>query len=430
MAPTGVIRVDGDSALLAVSRFASRKLGAKRGFDAESGRGVYEVDLWLLGGRLRIDADLWVFRAPKSATGNDTVEIHMPSGPALLSLVTLELSRGGARLATPGEFSRRAFVAGKMDLSEAEAVLSMIAAENEADLLRANRVREGALHREVNALTDLIENALVPLELSLDFSDQDVEIVRDKASLAMLAEVLRRVEGLCNDAVIRSAHSGQSRVVLMGKSNSGKSCLFNALADRDLALVSDRAGTTRDSVVSEVTWGGVRLTLVDTAGHDFSVSLADQMAHSRTQAEVSDADLVLEVVDLPRLDEKRPPPVPRCLRVVSMLDLATSEPELRDSEVSVSALYGRNLGALREAVLLALSKTRATGLLLSARQLQLFQEAEAHVKSTLDALREGHASELCAAGMRRALRSLLEVIGRDARDAVLDRIFAGFCIGK
>jgi tRNA modification GTPase len=374
--------------------------------------------------------ELWVFRAPASYTGEDVVELHLPGSPALLDLVVRLCVADGARVADPGEFTRRAVEAGKLDLTRAEAVLAAVRARDDDELRRAQALLDGGLARELAGAVDRLTALLVPLELALDFSDQDVEIVApvDHArKVAALAADLRRLAAAPGGAVLR----GLFRVVLRGPANAGKSSLFNALLGRDAALAAPFRGTTRDPLTAEFERGGVRCVLTDTAGDDVFDGPLDAAAGAARERALGEADLVLEVRDVRRggFPDAPPPGAPPALRVATFVDLA---PDVRvpAGALRVAAPTGEGIAALGDAIAAALSRgADAAPFLVSARVAGAAAEAADALDRAVEAL-PTEPPEFAASDLRAALRALRGLTHADPADPVLDRIFRDFCIGK
>lgn len=397
-----------------------------------------------------VPADVWVFRAPRSYTGEDVVEIHLPGEPAAADLVLRLLLAEGARIAAAGEFTRRAAEAGKMDLTRAEAVLAAIRARDDAELRRAQSALMGGLAREVAGLVDRLVLLLAPLELALDFSDQDVEIVA-------FDDHGRRIAALAED-VGRLAHPDRGgarrtlrRVVLRGPANAGKSTLFNALLGRDAAIAAPVRGTTRDVLTGEIAIDGVNVVLVDTAGDDVHDSALDIAAGRARERALLEADLILEVRD-PRTEEatsggaagtspgrttgaapdRSAAGVPSLL-VRTFADLASFAASSA-GEIVVSGATGRGIPELRKAIGAALRGT-AGG---DDAPFLVTDRTAAEARRAVDALDRAAAvigvepPEFAASDLREALRSLLAVSRPDPADPdpVLDLIFREFCIGK
>jgi tRNA modification GTPase len=258
-----------------------------------------------------VPADLFVMRAPRSYTRDDVAELHVPGSPPVVQELMAILCRAGARAAGPGEFTRRAFLAGRLDLAQAEAVMAVISAGGQRSLSAAQRLLQGRLSDDVGTLVDRLRQLLARVELAIDFSQDDVPLVSP-------AEVADAVAGLRDDIVHLSRRSrdvthleGDLRVALVGRPNVGKSSLFNCLAGAERAIVTDTPGTTRDELRESFSLAGSRFVLSDTAGLDDAVADLelpgdasadpDRAAQRRTLAALAEAELVLVVVEARRM---------------------------------------------------------------------------------------------------------------------------------
>ena len=367
------------------------------------------------------DGVVTYFPGPDSYTGEDVVELSGHGNPLLVERLLHAL---GARPARHGEFTRRAFLHGRLDLTRAEAVLAALEATSARGLEHARAGLDGAVATEVGHLRVALTDLAAELEAGLDYPGEDllftpdVEVVRQLRALAARA---RDMAGTFRAG--RIAVEG-ARVALAGPVNAGKSSLFNALLGRERAIVSPMPGTTRDAVEATLQLPEVRITLVDTAGERETDDPIEALGVARAASETASADLVLRCVP-----PGAPLPGPRVgeLVVGTMVDVAASAAPL-----AVSAQTGAGLDALREALLRALvgeTPGAVVSVLTSARQADLFRR----VAERLD---EG-AETLAAAGpavavelLYAALEALAEVSGSTVREAVLDRLFARFCIGK
>jgi len=412
-------------------------------------------------------------RGPRSYTRQDVVELHLPGNPALTEEVISLACRRGARPADPGEFTARAFICGRIDLAQAEAVMAVVNAGGERSLAAAQRLLEGRLSSEVNGLVDRLRQLLARVELAIDFSDQEVPIIAP-------GEAAEDARALRDDVVRLSRRSrdlahldGDLRVALVGRPNVGKSSLFNRLAGADRALVTDVAGTTRDELRETFIIGGSRFVLSDTAG--LADAVADigaagrgaeqvhEAARQRTMTALAQAEVVLIVVEAGRLiaDAEVRQDVGRLLAtlaapailVINKCDIPA--PGAADSTaeaahqvaaevahgapvVTVSALTGQGLDALKAAMAATLHLGQvdrgSEGPVVAARhRRRLETAAEALERAVELCVTEGGAvfsEELLALELREAMDSLGRIVGRGSPQDVLAEIFAGFCIGK
>jgi tRNA modification GTPase len=394
----------------------------------------------LISGRLRIPAvtvpvpaDLYFWPAPRTYTGQDLAEIHTVSCPPLTDAIVSRLLDAGGRAAQPGEFTLRAFLGGKLDLTRAEAVLGVIEAGSRDELKEALGQLAGGMARPLQQLRDNLLDLLADVEAGLDFVEEDIHFVSREDLLARLADGLAQVTLLQKQLIQRAVGHRPFRVVLAGQPNAGKSSLFNALAGAAAALVSSAPGTTRDYLVRRLEIDQVPLELVDTAGwHEANGAIAEQ-AQSLGRSQVEHADLLLLCLEAGKpitheettlLARKGSPDV---VGVATKCDLVRPSPDF----LTTSALTGDGLDRLRK---LLLEKAQFHFRPALAPSLSRCRH---HVEALLEHLRRSHASvlyadppEILALELRGALQQLGEMVGAVYTDDLLDRVFSRFCIGK
>ena len=398
-----------------------------------------------------------VFRAPASYTGEDTVEITCHGSNLVAATVVAALLGHGARAAEPGEFTRRAFLNGKLDLTQAEAVAEVIQSATAAALRGARNRLNGALAARVAGLRQQLLECAARVELELDFAEEDVELAPAAEIAARVAEVRSAIAAML--ATFRTGRMLRDgvHVVLAGPPNVGKSSLLNRLAQESRALVTDVPGTTRDVIREDLDIHGVPVRLHDTAGLRVTDETVERLGVERTIATVADADLVLFVTaaDEPfphaALEQVRgtvtdavpttttaAPGTPDVVVIANKCDLApapngTSAPR---PALAVSAKTGQGIDALSRLLVARTvgqdgsGYTERSSLVASARHRDNLQRADAALARAHDAATAGAGGELVAADLRAAVAHLEELIGIVASDDVLNRIFAHFCIGK
>ena len=387
---------------------------------------------------------LW-FPAPRSYTGEDVLELHAHGGPVLLDLLLRRVYALGARPARPGEFTQRAFLNGKLDLAQAEAVADVIAAGSEAALRAAQRALSGAFSARVRELQTLLTSARVQIEAALDFPEEELELLADPALAAALTGLAAAL-----DAVLAEARRGVRlarglEVVLVGAPNVGKSSLLNALVGTERAIVTAVPGTTRDVLCAELALDGVRLQVADTAGLRATRDPVEREGVRRALAALAQADLALLVTradawqrDLALLRQQAGA-IPELLVVVNKIDL-DHLPAARSAEpgmpprIALSAQTGAGLDMLR-AELRARAGGAGADSAFSARErhLDALQRAAAEIAAArAEVARAGHGgmAELAAEALRRAQGALDELTGQHSSDDLLGAIFSSFCIGK
>jgi tRNA modification GTPase len=376
---------------------------------------------------------LW-FSAPRSYTGEDAGELHLHGGPAVIAAVAEALVAAGARPAEPGEFTRRAFLNGRLDLTAAEGIADLIAAETEAQRRQALRQAEGGLARVLEGWTARLTRLLARQEAFIEFEEEDLPADLDDRVAAEAGALRAEVAaGLAEGGRAERLREGLL-VAILGAPNAGKSSLLNALTGREAAIVSARAGTTRDVVEARVALAGVPVTLADTAGlRDSAADEIEAEGVRRARRRAEDADLILAVFAADRAEpdaETLALVGPRVLAVVNKTDLAPAPAAIGGVAVlGVSARTGAGMEALRAR--LAEEATTRAGLTAEAgltrpRHRAALEEAV----RWLDVLAEAPLPELRAEALRAALRALGRITGRVGVEAVLDLVFGEFCIGK
>ena len=361
---------------------------------------------------------------PSSYTGEDSAELYLHGGRAVLTGVADALVTLGARPAEPGEFTRRAFLNGRMDLTEAEAVHDLVAAETEAQRRQALRQLDGALGDLYRGWSDRLRLLLAEQEALIDFPDEDLPAEVEAQVDAELAALQSEVTAHLNDE--RRGERLREGLVfaITGAPNVGKSSLINALAGRDVAIVSATPGTTRDALETRVVLGGVPVTLVDTAGLRDTTDEIEAEGVRRAQARAAAADVVMVVEDTGVGSFAAP--APNQLHVINKIDLGGLVPP---GAIGVSALTGEGLDTLRASlagIVRSLTESSGPPPLTQARHRAALQEAAAR----LAAARTADLPELRAEDLRLALRSLGRITGTVGVEDILDTLFARFCIGK
>ncbi len=427
--PRAIVRLSGSRAFAIASVGLTPTVSRAPGTRPWSVAGTLAID----GFDRRLPARLARWPAPRTYTGQDIAEIHIVGSPVLVDLLLTTLVSRGARLAERGEFTLRAFLAGKLDLTQAEAVLAVIHARGPGDLERALERLAGGLAHPLASLRDRLLDLAAGLEAGLDFSE---EVDVSEIGRTALADELSRAGGslaeLAGNLRDRDRPLDRPRVVLIGPPNAGKSRLYNALIGDDRAIVSPHAGTTRDYLTATLDLGGPSVELVDTAGIEPSSDPLATRAQALRGLQAEGADLVL---DCRPLDERGQSswndlgdqPV---LRVWTKADLA-SNPD--DDHVVTSAVQGGGLDTLKAAIRVMLegAPTNAElGLEIGSRARQGVSAAASALKTAATALATGQGDEIVVFDIHQAIDELGRVLGRVVEDDVLDRVFSRFCIGK
>ncbi len=395
-----------------------------------------------------VPCDLYYWPGPRSYTGGPLAELHTLGSPPLVDAAVRTLCRAGARLAEPGEFTLRAFLSGRIDLTEAEAVLGVIDAADARQLDAALAQLAGGLSQPLDRLRDDLLDLLAQLEAGLDFADEDLPFITAAELDGRLASAGRQVAAIEEQLGSRRQSAAAIGAVLVGRPNSGKSSLFNALTGRALAgrpgaIVSPLPGTTRDYLVAEVDLEGVRVRLIDTAGMVPESTMENGDVERAAQAMAAEQNGQAQVRIL-CLDSTRPRDswergqlaaraAPSCLPVLTKCDARPWGDSAADA-IRTSAVTGEGLDALRNglrAAAMALSGSGGDAVAAtSARCGESIRLAAACLDRARGLVLEGGVEELVAAEVRSALEEIGRIVGAVYTDDVLDRVFSRFCIGK
>lgn len=382
------------------------------------------------------------FPAPKSFTGEDVLELQGHGGPVVLDLLLLRTLQLGARAANPGEFSERAYLNGKLDLVQAEAVADLIESTTETAARLAGRTLQGDLSRRVDGLLEELVRVRAFVEAAIDFPDEEIDLLADSE----LGTDLQRLNRATRD-LMASAHQGRLvreglNLVIAGPPNAGKSSLLNALAGTDVAIVTDIPGTTRDLLRQEIQIDGMPLHIIDTAGLRHTKDPIEQEGVRRARDQIEQADRVLWVFDA-QTDPGRdgfdpgtlPPRVPVTFvrnKIDSTGIRASSTEAATETEIAISARTGAGMDLLREHLKDACG-FRGAGegeFIARRRHLDALERTLAHLDSAAEVLERTAAAELVAEDLRYAQQALGEITGEFTSDDMLGKIFSSFCIGK
>jgi tRNA modification GTPase len=423
-----IVRLSGPQALA-----TARHVFESDGDIVPGRRRRYVGRLRLPGMHSPLPADLYVATAPRTYTGQELVEIHTISSPTLLDHLIATLLSAGARAAGPGEFTLRAFLAGKLDLPRAEAVLGVIEAADGGQLRDSLAQLAGAITRPLDGLREDLLNLLADIEAGLDFADEDISFVGRTDLLTRLAKGLAQLTLVRKQLDDRGRSDRPFRAVLVGRPNAGKSSLFNALigpASAAGAIVSPIPGTTRDYLVQRLDVDGTTIELVDTAGRQAPVDTIDLESQQLGGEVARRADVVL--VCIPAgfeldADDRLSLSDPDVVALATQCDRAAAPPD----RLSTSAVTGQGLADLR-ALLAEKAKSRRQPPLAPS-----LSRCRHHVDACLEHLRRAHhavlfddPAEILALELRAGLEELGAIVGAVYTDDLLDRIFSRFCIGK
>ncbi len=418
----GIIRLSGPAALHAARRVV-------RGLpETPTPRHAYVTRFTDAQGAVLDEGLTLYFEGPKSFTGEDVVELHAHGAPRLLSMLLAEVLRHeGVRLATPGEFTRRAYLSGRMGLTRAEAVADLIAAESEAQVRAAAAQLSGELTARLEAVHGPLLALQADVEGALDFPEEAEGAEADAAT--RLDAVLSNVRSLLGDAKRGALIRRGARVVLYGPVNAGKSTLFNALVGASRALVDAEPGTTRDMLEARVELAGLAVTLIDTAGLRDDAGRLEALGIARTKEALGGADVAVLVLPPETTADQRAAwraesDEARLLEVWGKADVCARE------GLAVSGLTGLGLDALREALSTRLGGDAASAVWsVRERHVQSLAQVEASLGRARSAC-DVATLEIVAGEVSLAVHALAEVTGADASTELLDAIFQRFCIGK
>ena len=434
----GVIRLSGDRAIEIVnSVFKPKDLSTQPTHTIHYGR--IESN-----GRVYDEVVASLYIAPRSYTKENVVEISCHGSPFIQESILQLFVEHGARFARPGEFTQRAFLNGAFDLAQAEAVADVIAADSAAAQNAALHQLRGGFSKELAALREELIHFASLIELELDFGEEDVEFADRKDLEALVNQLLTNIRPLVSSFRAGNAVKNGVATVIVGKPNAGKSTLLNALLNEDRAIVSDIAGTTRDSLEDEWTLGGIKFRLVDTAGLRETSDVIEALGVERTQAWVKKAQVVIYMADA---TSESPEGLAAGVEALGALDipvikLLNKVDQIADPSAFVSAIpdliaiSAKNRAGLNdlETALLSvvgLDQVSTNGTLVTnLRHYQQLLQTQETLEGVLNALKTGLTGDLIAQDLRYALHHLGEITGQISNDDLLKNIFGKFCIGK
>jgi tRNA modification GTPase len=448
----GIVRISGEKAVDVAASLVTLRSGTR--LESAAGHALHHADILDPTDSTRHapldEALVSVMRGPKSYTGEDVVELQCHGGMVILQTICEALVRAGARLAEPGEFTKRAFLNGRLDLAQAEAVLDTIRAKTAGSLRIAQEQLRGSLSREIDTVRETLIGLLAHVEAGIDFVEEDIAFIPTDELTTGLTQALDAVSRLL-------AHSREGRILregvtaaIIGRPNVGKSSLLNALLKTDRAIVAAIPGTTRDVLEEVLNVRGIPVRLLDTAGIRETADPVEQEGVRRSRAAQEQADLVLVVLDGSAplteddrilLREARPSGDQKLLVVVNKTDLPgridqawlpSNGPGC--AVVKISAKTGAGLDGLRDQIRALLLRpdfeARETVLVTHLRHQTALQRTRDALTAALASVDTKAAGELIAMDLRAAIDALGEITGAVSTDDILDRIFSKFCIGK
>ena len=437
----GVIRISGDDAIeiadKVVKTTSGKPLSSLKGYTAAHGK-IY------LQNEAIDECVALVFRAPRSYTGENTVEISCHGGVLVTKQVLRAVLENGAVPAEPGEFTKRAFLNGKLDLSEAEAVMSLISAQGQEGMKAAFNTLDGALSRKINNLCNILLSAAANMAAWVDYPDDEIPDLSDEALRESLLAVKSGLIALLSKFDAGKAITNGVETAIVGKPNVGKSALMNMLSGFSRSIVTDIAGTTRDIVEETVRVGNVVLRLADTAGIRESDDVVEAIGVDMAKTRIERATLILAVFDgSSKLDQSDKEILELCkgrdvIGIVNKSDLPSKADidylkETLSKVVFISAKEGDGEDELTRAIEEALGTDKidtSQAMITTERQRVCTQKALSCLDEALEALSLGVTMDAVNVCIDSAVEALLELTGKKAREAVVDEVFSQFCVGK
>lgn len=426
----GIVRLSGPE----TERLARRLLGSL----PEPRTATYRAFRDAAGEQLDSGLALY-FPAPASFTGESVLELHGHGGPVVVAMLVDAVVDMGARLAEPGEFSKRAYLNGKLDLVQAEAIADLIGSSTAQAARAALRSLSGAFSNTVTALAEQLTRLRMHVEAAIDFPEEEIDFLSDEALLARLDDCGRAFETLVAEARVGRVLRDGYQVVIVGKPNAGKSSLMNLLSGEDTAIVTEVAGTTRDVLREQINIDGLAVELIDTAGIRENPDRIEEEGIRRARKALQNADAVLWIQDASdkspqALDETVPAGAPVTV-VRNKIDKSGEEPgadQDDESLIRLSAKNGEGVDALRQRLRrLAGYRNLGEGAFTARRRhIDALRRAHAHFTTGRKALDETRAGELLAEELRLSQQALGEITGAVTSDDLLGHIFSEFCIGK
>lgn len=380
------------------------------------------------------------FPAPHSFTGEDVLELQGHGGPIILDALLQAILACGARLARPGEFSERAFLNQKIDLTQAEAIADLIDASSQQAARSALRSLQGAFSEKIQTLLSLLTGLRLQVEAEIDFPDEEIDATTEQTIHQHCCDLIQAVDNVFTSAQQGAILREGMTVVIAGKPNAGKSSLLNCLVKRDAAIVTEIAGTTRDVLREFIQLDGMPLHIIDTAGLRESTDQVEQEGIRRARAELEKADLILWVEDAadpnPVIDEAILALHVPVLRIRNKIDLVGQPPSLTKSDeqvvIGLSAKHQQGMDLLENHLKAhqGFNASQEDVLIARRRHLSALTTTQAHLQQAAEALVAKRGMELVAEDLRLAQQALSEITGAFTSDDLLGEIFSTFCIGK
>lgn len=439
-----IIRVSGDKALEIVNNI----------FIPKSGNDILNMKPYTMkyGNIISIESKeiideviISFMKGPKSFTAEDTVEINCHGGLFSTNMVLQEVIRTGARLAEPGEFTKRAFLNGRIDLSQAEAVIDLINSKTEASMKAAVYQAEGRLSKEILKLRDELLEMIAHIEATVDYPEDDLEEVTSENSINNLNSIIKRI-----DYLITSADEGKIireglKTVIIGKPNVGKSSLLNALLEEKRAIVTEVAGTTRDIIEEYINISGIPIKIIDTAGIRHTEDVVEKIGIEKSKEKLEEADLIIFMIDANSKFDKEDLEIINYIRnkkyilllnkvdLNYKIDMDTLNSELHGEIIQISAKTGYGIDKLKNKIKNLFFKGEISKnelVITNIRHKEALINAKAQCISAVEALKNTCAIDLASIDLRNAWYSLGQITGDTVEEDLIDKIFKNFCLGK
>ncbi|NEU04387.1 tRNA uridine-5-carboxymethylaminomethyl(34) synthesis GTPase MnmE [Clostridium senegalense] len=438
-----IIRVSGDKALNIVSKIFkgknNRKLNDIKTYTMRYGYIINSNDE-------HIDEVIVSYmKGPRSFTAEDVVEINCHGGVVATNRVMSEVLKVGARLAEPGEFTKRAFLNGRIDLSQAEAIIDIINAKTELSMKSALMQSEGGISKEINALRNELLQSIAHIEATVDYPEDDLEEVTAEGAAKTLKKMLIKIDELLDSADEGKILREGLNTVIVGKPNVGKSSLLNALTKENRAIVTDVPGTTRDVIEEYINISGVPIKIVDTAGIRETEDLVEKIGVERSKEKINQADLIILILDSSReLDEEDREIISYILdkKYIVLLNKLDLDGKIKKEDLKefnsnyifeISAKTGKNIDKVRESIKDLFFKGEVSNddvIITNTRHKEALFRAKENIQGAIETLENTFAIDLASIDIRNAWSDLGKITGSTLEEDIIDKIFSEFCLGK
>lgn len=425
-----IVRMSGDKALdIAFSLFSAKNLQLENIKPRYMYLGDFVYD------KLNEKCLMVFFKNPNSYTGEDLIEFQVHGGEYLTQKVLKACLNSGARLAENGEFTKRAFVNGKMSLDNVEGVIDVINATSDLEIKAGYNLMKGKMNQKISDLQKQLTDCIVELDVSLDYPEHDIEYITLEKTAKIISEVEKEINKLLETEKNGQLIKNGINVAIVGKPNAGKSSLLNSLLGEERAIVTSIAGTTRDTLKESIVYKGIKINFIDTAGIRNSTDIVEKIGIERAQESIKNADIVLFVVDNSITLDKEDKEILDLLKdknyivVLNKCDIGKSN---KIEGVEISALKNENIDIIKEKIIQNVVDNNINNdgiILTNLRQTEALKEAKLFCIKCQDAIKTGFTDIVCME-VREIWNSLGKVTGETENKAIIDNIFAKFCLGK